>query len=328
MKAGKLNWDDLKQIIDENRSVSRADVRVKSGIGEDCSIINYGDFECVISTDPITGAEKGIGKLAVNINCNDIAACGVEPIGILVTILAPEGTTLDQIKDVMKEVDEETKKLNVEILGGHTEITQAVNRIIVSCTALGKAKAGKAVATAGAQVGDDIIVTKLLGMEGTNIVVNDYEDKVKKFLSEDEIITAKGYSEGLSVVKEGLIAGEFGVHSMHDITEGGVLGALWELSEASNVGFKVYEEKMPVSSITKKICNSFSIDYMRFISSGSMIITAKNGEVLVEEFKKQGINASIIGNITKEKGILVVCHKEEEVLPPERDELFVLMERI
>ena len=328
MKAGKLNWDDLKQIIDENKSVSRDDVRVRSGIGEDCSIINYGDFECVVSTDPITGAEKGIGKLAVHINCNDIAACGVEPIGILVTILAPEGTTLEQIKEVMKEVDEETKKLNVEILGGHTEVTQAVNRIIVSCTAIGKAKAGKAVATAGAQVGDDIIVTKLLGMEGSSIVVNDFEDKVKKLLSEDEIIEAKGYSEGLSVVKEGLIAGDFGVNSMHDITEGGVLGALWELSEASNVGFKVYEEKMPVSSVTKKICSSFSIDYMRFISSGSMIITTKNGAALVEELKKQGINASIIGNITKEKGILVAYGKEEEVLPPERDELFVLMERM
>lgn len=329
MKAGKLNWDDLKQIINENRSVSRTDVRVRSGIGEDCSVINYGDFECVVSTDPITGAEKGIGRLAVNINCNDIAACGVEPIGILVTILAPEGTTLEQIKEVMREVDEETQKLNVEILGGHTEVTQAVNRIIVSCTAIGKAKTGKAVATAGAQVGDDIIVTKLLGMEGTNIVVNDFEDKVKVFLSEEEILEARGYSEGLSVVKDGLIAGEFGVNSMHDITEGGVLGALWELAEASNVGFRVYEDKMPVSNVTRKICNSFSIDFMRFISSGSMIITAKNGEVLVEELKKEGINASIIGNITREKGVLVASgNKDEEVPPPERDELFVLMEKI
>jgi len=328
MKAGKLNWDDLKLIINENKSVSREDVRVRSGIGEDCSVVTYGDYECILSTDPITGAENGIGKLAVNINCNDIASCGVEPIGILVTILAPEGTTLEQINQVMKEVNEETKKLNVEILGGHTEITQAVNRMIVSCTAIGKAKAGKAVATAGAQTGDDIIVTKQLGMEGTSIVINDYYNKVKAFLTEEEIVEGREYSEELSVVKEGLIAGEFGVNSMHDITEGGVLGALWELAEASNVGFKVYEEQMPVSGVTKKICSSFSIDYMRFISSGSMIITTKNGELLVKELKSQGIDASIIGNITREKGILVSKGIEEEVLPPERDELFVLMERV
>jgi len=328
MKAGKLNWDDLKLIINENKSVSREDVRVRSGIGEDCSVVTYGDYECILSTDPITGAENGIGKLAVNINCNDIASCGVEPIGILVTILAPEGTTLEQINQVMKEVNEETKKLNVEILGGHTEITQAVNRMIVSCTAIGKAKAGKAVATAGAQVGDDIIVTKKLGMEGTSIIINDFYDKVKDFLTEAEIIEGKEYSEELSVVKEGLIAGEFGVNSMHDITEGGVLGALWELAKASNVGFMVYEEKMPVSGITKKICSNFSIDYMRFISSGSMIITTKNGELLVKELKSQGVSASIIGNITTEKGILVSTGIEEEVLPPDRDELFVLMERV
>ena len=101
MKVGKLNWDDLKQIIDNNKSVVRDDVRIRSGIGEDCSVINFGEYECVVSTDPITGADKNIGKLAVNINCNDIASCGVEPVGILVTILVPPTATLEDIKNIM-----------------------------------------------------------------------------------------------------------------------------------------------------------------------------------------------------------------------------------
>ena len=108
MKVGKLNWDDLKAIIDENRGYKREDVRIRSSIGEDCSVINFGDYECIVSTDPITGAESGIGRLAVHINCNDIASSGVEPVGILVTILAPENTTLEQIKQVMNEIHEET----------------------------------------------------------------------------------------------------------------------------------------------------------------------------------------------------------------------------
>lgn len=109
MEIGKLNWDDLSKIINENRSVNRSDVRIKSGIGEDCTVIEYGEYECVVSTDPITGADKNIGRLAVHINCNDIASCGVEPVGILVTILAPPETTLEEIGAVMKEIDEETK---------------------------------------------------------------------------------------------------------------------------------------------------------------------------------------------------------------------------
>lgn len=322
MEIGKLNWDDLSKIINENRSVSRADVRIKSGIGEDCSVIEYGEYECVVSTDPITGADKNIGKLAVHINCNDIASCGAELVGILVTILAPPETTLEEIGVVMKEIDEETKYLNVEILGGHTEITDAVNKLIVSCTAIGKNKLGRSVSTSGARVGDDIVVTKKLAMEGSSIIVHDYLGYVEDILLEEEIEEAKGYVSKLSVVEEGTIAGRFGVNSMHDITEGGVLGALWEMAKASSVGFKVYKDNMPLSTVTEKICNKLNLDPLRFISSGSMLITTQNGNKLVEILKEKGIEASIIGNITNERGILVENGTEVEVEPPERDELF------
>ncbi|AWI07012.1 AIR synthase family protein [Clostridium drakei] len=328
MKVGKLNWDDLKSIIDSSKGAIRNDVKIKSGIGEDCSVIDFGEYECVVSTDPITGAEKNPGKLAVNINCNDIASSGVEPLGILVTILAPENSSLEDIKSVMKEIGEETKKLNVEILGGHTEVTRAVNKMVISCTVIGKGLKDKSIATSGAKEDDDIIVTKSLCLEGTGIVVSDYTDKIKGVLTCEEIAEAKAYLNSLSVVKEGVIAGKFGVNSMHDITEGGVLGALWEVAKASNLGFRVYKEKMPISNITQKICNKYSIDPLRLISSGSMLITTKNGDKLIDILKEQGIEASIIGKIVKQNGILIEGHIEKEVLPPERDELFVLEERI
>ena len=328
MKAGKLNWNDLKKIIDGNRSVQREDVRIKSGIGEDCSIINFGDYDCVISTDPITGSYNNIGKLAVHINCNDIASCGVEPIGILVTILAPENTTLEDINTIMKEIDGEAKKLNVEILGGHTEITTAVNKIVVSCTAIGKGKSGKAVATQGAKLGDDILVTKDLALEGTSIVINDYYDRVKSFLTESEMEEGRSFVERLSVVPEGAIAGKFEVNSMHDITEGGVLGALWEMAEASKVGFNVHKDKMPINSITMKICSEFNIDPLKFISSGSMLITTKDGKGLIKKLSENNIKASLIGNITKENGIIENNGFKEKVSPPERDELFIFLDKI
>lgn len=328
MKVGKLNWDDLKEIINSNKSVDRSEVRIKSGVGEDCSVIEFGDFECVVSTDPITGADSDIGRLAVHVNCNDIASCGVEPIGILVTILAPEKTTLNELKSVMKEIDEECKALNVEILGGHTEITRAVNKLIISCTAIGKGKKGAAVATSGAIVNDDIVITKNLAMEGTSIAVNDYFQSIKDILSDEEAEEARDYVNNISVVEEGIVAGNFGVNSMHDITEGGVLGALWEMADASKVGFRVYKEKMPISKVTEKICDKLQVDPLRFISSGSMLITTNNGSGLIKELQNKGIKATIIGNITNKKGILVENELEQEVQPPERDELFTIEEKI
>ncbi|MBP2033212.1 hydrogenase expression/formation protein HypE [Clostridium algifaecis] len=328
MKVGKLDWDDLKNLIDKNKTVLRDDVRIRNGIGEDCSVINFGEKECVVSTDPITGASKNGGRLAVHINCNDIASCGVEPIGILVTILAPEECTLDDINNIMKEIDDETKKLNIEILGGHTEVTRAVNKLVISCTVIGKGDKGKAVSTAGAKENDDIIVTKNLCIEGTSIIANDYERKIDNVLSKEEIEEAKSYIKNISVVKEGIICGKFGVNSMHDITEGGLLGGLWEVAKASGIGFKIYKDKMPITEITKKLCNAYGIDPLRLISSGSMLITTNRGEKLIDLLKSEGIEASIIGKMTGNIGVMIDKEYEVQVEPPERDELFVLEEKL
>lgn len=328
MKVGKLNWDELKDLIDKSRGSERPEVRIKSGVGEDCCVIDYGEYECAVSTDPITGAEINSGRLAVHINCNDIASTGVEPIGIMITILAPETAQIQDIKRIMREVDEEAKKLNIEVLGGHTEVTKAVNKLVLSCTVIGKGKKGAAVATSGAKPGDDILVTKDLCLEGTYITVNEYKQHFKGVLSNDEVKEAETYLERISVVKEGLIAGKFGVNSMHDITEGGVLGALWEVAEASGTGFEVYYDKMPFTETTIKVCSSVDIDPLRLISSGSMLITCENGGKLVELLKEHGIKATIIGKITENGGYLYRNMEKIKVDPPERDELFVMAEKL
>ncbi|OOM79677.1 AIR synthase family protein [Clostridium sp. BL-8] len=322
MKEGKLDFDDLRSIILNNKTVKRNEVKVRNDVGEDCTIIDFGEHEGIFSTDPITGASENVGKLAVHINCNDIASSGGEPIGILVTILAPTSASLEDINKVMSEIDEEAAKINVEIIGGHTEVTSAVNKIVISVTVIGKNLKGKSVKTAGAEINDDVIVTKSIGIEGTHILINEYENRIKRILSEEEIKFGKNLINEISVLEEGKIGGEFGVNSMHDITEGGLLGGLFEVAMASNKGFKIYKDRIPMLEITKKVCEEFKIDPLRLISSGSMLITTKNGEKLVERLNKQGISASIIGKICERDGILVDNEEEIKVEPPKRDELF------
>ncbi|MDS0528525.1 AIR synthase family protein [Clostridium sp. SHJSY1] len=322
MKEGKLNFDDLRKLIQENKGIKREEVIVRNDVGEDCSVIDFKDFCGVFSTDPITGASENLGKLAVHINCNDIASSGGEPIAILVTILAPVTSSLDEISKVMEEVSTESAKLGLEIIGGHTEVTSAVNKMIVSITAIGKCEKEKVIETAGAKVGDDIIVTKYIALEGTSILTNEYEERCKKVLSVNELNEAKMFINNLSVLKEGVISKNIGANSMHDITEGGLLGALFEVAMASNTGFIVYEDKIPIQDSTRKISKEFSIDPLRLISSGSMLITSDRGEKLVIALEKEGIKASVIGKVTKSKGILVANGVELIVEEPKRDELF------
>jgi len=322
MKEGKLDFDDLRNIILNNKTIKRSEVKVRNDVGEDCSIIDFGDCEGIFSTDPITGANENVGKLAVHINCNDIASSGGDPIGILVTILAPTSSTLEEINKVMNEIDGEAAQIGVEIIGGHTEVTSAVNKMVISVTVIGKNLKGKSIKTAGAKVDDDIIVTKTLGLEGTYILINDYQERIKKILSQEEIEFGKSLINKISVLEEGKIGGEFGANSMHDITEGGLLGGLFEVAMASDKGFKIFKDKIPMLDITKKVCEEFKIDPLRLISSGSMIITTKNGDVLIKKLKAKGIDASIIGKMSEHGGILVDKGNEINVEPPKRDELF------
>lgn len=322
MKEGKLDFEDLRNIILNNKTIKRKEVKIRNDVGEDCSIIDFGEYEGIFSTDPITGASENVGKLAVHINCNDIASAGGEPIGILVTILAPTSSTLQEINEIMKEINEEAAKINVEIIGGHTEVTSAVNKMVISVTVIGKNLKGKSVKTAGAQLGDDIIVTKTLGLEGTYILINDHKARIEKILSKEEIEFGSNLINKLSVLREGKIGGEFGVNSMHDITEGGLLGGLFEVAMASNKGFKIFKEKIPMFDITKKVCEEFKIDPLRLISSGSMLITTKNGGGLIKLLNESGIEASIIGKICESGALLIDDDIEIEVEAPKRDELF------
>ena len=322
MKEGKLDFDDLRKIILDNKTIKRNEVKVRNDVGEDCSIIDFDDCEAIFSTDPITGANENVGRLAVHINCNDIASTGGEPIAIMVTILAPTTSTLEEINRVMNEIDDEAAQIGVEIIGGHTEVTSAVNKMIISVTVIGKNLKGKSIKTAGAKLGDDVIVTKTIGLEGTCILINDYEERLKKILSKEEIDFGKSLINRISVLGEGKIGGELGVNSMHDITEGGLLGGLFEVAMASDKGFIIYNDKIPMLDVTKKVCDEFKIDPLRLISSGSMLITTSNGREVIKKLNEHGIEASIIGKIIEKGGILVDRNQEIIVKPPKRDELF------
>lgn len=322
MKIGKLPNSLLESIVIDpinKHSVNRCEVLLKPSIGEDCSALKLGDNICLLSTDPITGAVEDIGKLAIHINTNDIASSGGEPIGIMVTALLPTFITEEEIGKIILDLYSEAEKVNVAILGGHTEITDAVNKPVLSCTVVGKTK--KLISSGGAKVGDSVIMTKYAAMEGTAIFACDKAEKLKK-LDKEIIERAKSLSCSLSVIKEGQIGSELNAHAMHDVTEGGILGACWEIADCAGLGVQIYIDKIPLLDETKIICNELGVNPLRLISSGSMLIVCDNGYEMIERLEKAGIKATEIGEII-EQGKYVINNGEKNLLEePETDELY------
>jgi hydrogenase expression/formation protein HypE len=322
MEAGKLPNEVLKDIIISKIVPKNSEVLVGPDIGEDCAVIDFGEDVCVLTTDPVTATTNNAGTIGVHICCNDIASAGVRPIGAMVTILAPVSCKLEDIKSIMDEVNRACEELSIDVLGGHTEITDAVNRMVLSITAIGKGKKGEFIRTGGAKEGDDIVLTGFAGLEGTSILSKDYYEYLKDKLDEDTLKNAQNMLQDISVVKAGLIASKFGVTSMHDATEGGVLGAIWEVAEASKKGAYVYENKIPIKKETLEICNVLNIDPYRLISSGCMVITCKDGEGLCKVLMENGIEATVVGKIIERRKILNKDGVELEISPPEADEIY------
>ncbi len=325
MQSGKLPHHVLQDEIFSAFEFRREEVLVRPKIGEDCSVLDFGEYVCVLSTDPITGAASEVGRLAVHISCNDVAANGVEPLGLLMTIMAPEGTAVEEIRQVVTQAAEQAASLKVEIIGGHTEITPAVNRLVVSTTAIGRAPKGKTVNSSGAETGNRIIMTKWAGLEGTAILAYDLESRLKGKVGSTVLSRARSFMEFISVVKEGIIGGRNGATAMHDVTEGGVLGALWEIAEASGTGMRVYRDKIPVREETRVICEELGLDPLKLISSGCMIITCKNSDRMLNALKETGIQAVEIGEIIEKDRVLVEEGREVPISPPESDELYKVL---
>jgi hydrogenase maturation factor len=279
-------------------------------IGEDATVINFGDRALVVHSDPITGAVENVGRLAVNICTNDIATRGVRPLWILTVLLLPEGVSSAHLKNITTQIDEAAKELGVAVVGGHCEVTPGIDRPIVITTALGETPREKFVRTGGAKIGDSIIVTKGAAIEGTAILSQELDSFLQGKVDEKIIERAKQFIKKITVVEDALTAVEVGgVHAMHDATEGGVAGGLQEIAWASNVGIIAYEEEISIHKETEAVCQALSIDPLKTIGSGALIISAhpKKAVNMLAALKGKGIHAAVVGKVVdKKEGTYIV----------------------
>lgn len=307
---GKLKPNQLMKYVFSRVGIKDPEVIVGPSIGEDAAIVDIGGGKILaIHVDPISGALEYLGWLAVHVASNDIAVRGVKPRWLLPVLYLPEDADEHMIDSITSQIDSAAKEIGAMVVGGHSEFTSGLRRPLISMTAAGVTLKDKYVRTGGAREGDVILMTKTAGIEGTAILASDFSDVLlSKGISKDLISSGKEYIKNVSVVKEALLLADHGLAtSMHDPTEGGVLGGLLEISYASGVSIEVYEEAIPVGVETEAFCRALGLDPLRILSSGTLLAAVPKGlyDRAIESLESSGIKATIIGKVLRREDFLV-----------------------
>jgi hydrogenase maturation factor len=322
LPIGKLRADTLQAIFDKHQF---KDPRVVVGprVGEDAAVIDMGDRYLVATSDPITFASAEVGWYALHVNANDIAVRGARPRWFLATLLLPAGATTDASVDALfAELHAACDELEVTLVGGHTEITHGLDRPIIAGTMLGEVEKDRLVTTGGARVGDAVVMTKGVPLEGAAIIAREKEAELRALgISPAVIRRARGFlkTPGLSVRPEAEIACELTtVHAMHDPTEGGIATALVELADAAGVGLRIDRDRIMVLPEGKALCAAFGLDPLGTIASGALLMTLTPADagIVIHALARESIDCHFIGQVVpREQGVTLVSGSRQEPMP-------------
>jgi hydrogenase maturation factor len=318
---GKLPNKLLKELLSK---LAFDDVRVKVGPapGEDAAAIDRGDHYLLLAADPITFLPKRIGWYAVQVNANDIAAMGGKPQYFLSTILLPSGqATDDMVREILTDIGSACREIGCLAVGGHTEVTGGIDRPIVAGAMVGEVERERLVTSAGAAPGDMLLVTKGVAVEATAILSQEKAEVIGNVFGDAFLDKASRFLDdpGLSIVADANAAVEAGgVTAMHDVTEGGIATALWELAEASSVGLVVSESEIPRFWESTQLAQHFHFDLLGAIGSGALVLTVSEPrtEGVLESLEKHGVEGFVIGRVVEqEQGVKLLRGQERVDLP-------------
>jgi len=321
-ELGKLDRVTFDKLILSRLGKKDSSVFIGPQHGVDAAVIDLpGGDVMVIAEDPTFGMPvimPYFGWAIVHICASDVAVLGVKPRYMTICLMFPPGTTEGVVDAVWKQVDEECKKLDIAIIGGHTGIYPGMAfPLNGGCTVMGIGKKSQITPASNAKVGDRVLMTKGPAIEAVGLLACQAEASLKNKLGSETVEKAKKYLLQMTVVEDALTAAPMS-HAMHDATEGGLLNGVFEVAAASKTGVTIYEDKIVIPDEIAAVCRSFNIDPLISISEGTLVITAapENSGKIIEELKKKSINAWDIGEITKGERMFIKKDGEKTVLEP------------
>ncbi len=328
LELGKLPMGLLEALL---QRYTRPDERVVVGprIGEDAAVLDMGTHYLVVKSDPITFATEEIGWYVVHVNANDVSVMGATPRWFLLTLLLPgRRATRALVEDIFRQVDAACQALGIVLCGGHTEVTHDLERPIAVGIMLGEVEKENLVRTGGAQVGDDLILSKGIAIEGTAVLAREVGDELAVRLGPELVARGRRFltEPGISVRRDAQVIGQAGrPHAMHDPTEGGLATGLWELALASDKALIVDVQKVRVYPETQAFCRSLGLDPLGLIASGALLASASSSESprMIAALAAAGIPATVIGKVMAGPAAVHIEGRDgrQPLRPFEQDEL-------
>ncbi len=320
MKVGKVSESVLKRSVLKQIKSKNTQVKNGAGVGADCAI-----FACE-NTLAATCMQAAAVPVPADIRYSILkaaggAACsGAVPKMVQMSLLLPEGAEESLLKQYMAEADSAAAELGMEIAGGHTEVTKAVTSPCVTVQVTGTIP-DKYIEPGGAKPGQDIVVSKWIGLEGSARLAEKYADRLSARYPYHMIAEAAAFKRYLSIIPEAATAIKSNVSAMHDISGGGIFAALWELAESAGVGLTVDLKKIPIRQETIEVCEFFGISPYEMLSGGALLMTSDDGEGLVQALEAIYIPATVIGKITNNNDRVIINEDEKRFLErPRADE--------
>ena len=315
MRPGKFSESVLKRSVLKQIKTKREEVSRGAEVGEDCAFFSFDKKEgSLITTAPIIVDEFESIAPQLTAIVNNVAAAGGEPVGVVVSVILPDKILESVVQRLSGEMERACHNLNLQIAGGNTLISKAVKNPILNVTVIGKKEVVLHQNFHDYKAGQDILLTKYVGLAGTAILSkmeqSKLEERLPSYIVENGILLEKE----ISVLPESRIAMEVGVTGMHDVSRGGIFSALWELAEKGNVGIEVDLKKIPVRQETIEICEVLGVNPYELYGAGSLLIVTDKGNQLLYELEKQQIPAAIIGKITEENGKVILNGEEVRFL--------------
>ena len=317
LPLGKLNNKLLIKILNDIKNDGAS-----PKIGEDSATINIrNDNNLLLSSDPITFDSENIGEYILDICANDIYAAGGEPKWFLITILIPPKTSYNKLKRVISKVNSRAQSLKVDIIGGHTEVTESVNKIVLSGTIVGRINKNF-VPNQIVKGNQSIILGGQAGIEGSKIIVENTESNHKIISNLKKSIKNLTISVN-NIAKIAISTGK--IIKMHDPTEGGISTALHELCEFSDIGCEIIENEIKFVDNFNEACQILNLNPLGVISSGCllMICKEKDSSEIINKLRSSDIPAIKIGKTTnsKKRNIIKKDGKKENLERFDQDEI-------
>lgn len=364
MKIGKISESALKRSVLRQIHTRRDEIVSGAGLGEDCAIFALADGEkmvsCVQESAVAASADARIfmqdkrRDLSGNENirksddeqqslaqetdrytvrmghlirrcANNLAACGAEPVAIQIILLLPESVEEPYIKQLMTDAEATCKVLNIQIAGGQTRVTPTVNMPYATVTGYGKVSENAYRSAIAVAPGQDIVISKWIGLEGTAFLAKQNRQKLLERYPAYFVDEAAGFDRFLSIIPEAATAAKSGVCAMHDASEGGIFSTLWELAEGAGVGLTIDLKKLPLRQETVEVCELLGVNPYELRSGGCLVMTSEDGNGLVAALKEAQIPAVVVGKLTDSNDRIIKNEDEVRYMDrPKQDAVYTL----